>query len=63
MQCLVENSTIKGEIVLDPFIGSGTTALACIRSGRHYVGCEIDTKYYDIACKRIALENQQLRLF
>ena len=63
MQCLIENSTQKGELVLDPFIGSGTTALACIRSKRNYIGCEIDPKYYKVALKRIEQEKRILTLF
>lgn len=42
-----------GDVVLDPFIGSGTTALACIESGRHYIGFEISKDYVDIANMRI----------
>ena len=63
MQCLIENSTQEGELVLDPFIGSGTTALACIRSKRHYIGCEIDPKYYKVALDRIDKEQRTLTLF
>jgi len=39
--------------VLDPFMGSGTTGVACIRLGRRFVGIEIEHRYFDIACKRI----------
>jgi site-specific DNA-methyltransferase (adenine-specific) len=39
--------------VLDPFMGSGTTGVACAKLGRKFVGIEIDSKYFDIACKRI----------
>jgi site-specific DNA-methyltransferase (adenine-specific) len=49
--------------VLDPYIGSGTTAIACINMGRSYIGIEKDKTYYDIACKRIAEHGQQLTLF
>jgi len=42
-----------GEIVLDPFMGSGTTGVACINLGRKFVGIEIEPKYFDIACRRI----------
>lgn len=63
MQCLIENSTQQGELVLDPFMGSGTTALACIRSKRHYICCEIDPKYYKVALKRIDMEMRTLTLF
>lgn len=44
---------IKGETVLDPFMGSGATALACIQTGRRFIGCEIDPAYFDIAVERI----------
>ncbi len=40
-------------LVLDPFIGSGTTAIACLRTGRHFVGFELSEEYYLIARKRI----------
>lgn len=40
--------------MLDPFMGSGTTAVAAIRTGRHYIGFETDQGYHDIACRRIA---------
>lgn len=39
--------------VLDPFMGSGTTGVACIQTGRKFIGIEIDAKYFDIACKRM----------
>jgi len=38
---------------LDPFMGSGTTGVACVRLGRKFIGIEIEPKYFDIACKRI----------
>lgn len=63
MQCLIENSTQEGETVLDTFMGSATTALACIRSKRHYIGCEIDPKYYKVALDRIDNEQRQPTLF
>ena len=50
---LVINSSQEGDIVLDPFIGSGTTAVACKNLNRHYIGFEIDTDYYKIAQDRI----------
>ena len=62
-QCLIENSTKEGEIVFDPFMGSGTTALACIRSRRSYLGCEIDKNYYELIKSRVEQENQQLTIF
>ena len=49
--------------ILDPFMGSGTTAIACERLNRRWIGIEIEEKYCEIAAKRIEKENQQLRLF
>jgi len=43
----------KGDIVLDPFIGSGTTALACRELGIDFIGIEINEKYYKIACEKL----------
>ena len=53
MQILIENSSNKGELVLDPFMGIGATAIACIRTGRSFLGAEIDENYYKIATERI----------
>ena len=52
-------------VIADPpyFQGSGTTAVACIRTGRNYIGFELNKEYYDKACKRIKLEQTQLTLF
>ena len=45
-----------GQHVLDPFMGSGTTGVACVRLGRSFTGIEIEPKYFDIACRRISDE-------
>ena len=55
--------TFEGDVVLDPFIGSGTTALAAIQTNRHYVGYDIDQKYVDLANKRISDVIYQTKLF
>ena len=52
----------KGTI-LDPFLGSGTTAVACERLNRKWIGIEISEEYCEIAAKRIDAENRQLKLF
>ena len=44
---------IKGHTILDPFMGSGTTGVACVKLGRKFIGIEIEPKYFDIACRRI----------
>jgi site-specific DNA-methyltransferase (adenine-specific) len=54
MEYLVKLITLPGGLVLDPFLGSGTTALACKRLGRHYIGIEISREYCDIAERRLA---------
>lgn len=53
MELYIKNSSNQGDIVLDPFLGSGTTAVAAIRTGRRYIGFELDAKYFEIAQKRI----------
>jgi site-specific DNA-methyltransferase (adenine-specific) len=50
---LIQLYTYAGEIVLDPFMGSGQTALAALKAGRHYVGYEINAEYKTLADKRI----------
>ncbi|RLC37005.1 site-specific DNA-methyltransferase [candidate division Kazan bacterium] len=50
----IEMSSKEKDIVLDPFIGSGTTAVACRQLGRHYIGYEINKEYCEIAKQRLA---------
>lgn len=49
--------------VLDPFMGSGTTGVACMNLGRKFIGIEIEPKYFDIACERIENAQRQARMF
>lgn len=51
------------ETVFDPFMGSGTTGVACANLGKSFVGIEREKKYYDIACERIKAAQAQTRLF
>lgn len=51
---LMQLYTFEGDVVLDPFMGSGQTALAALKAGRHYVGYEISSAYRKLALKRIA---------
>ncbi len=51
------------EMVLDPFMGTGTTGVACANLGRKFTGIEIEEKYFDIACRRIEAAYKQPRLF
>ena len=50
--------------ILDPFMGSGTTGVACVNLGRKFIGIELDEKYFDIACRRIeqAVKKQECKL-
>ena len=50
---LLADFTNPGETILDPFMGSGTTLVACQRMGRHGIGIELDPDYFDIACRRV----------
>ena len=53
MKILIENSSQENELVLDPFVGVGATAIDCKDLNREYIGIELDEKYYNIACNRI----------
>ena len=53
IQTLVENSTREGDTVLDCFMGSGTTGVACVNTGRNFIGVELDEQYFKIAQDRI----------
>jgi DNA modification methylase len=53
MTWLVDLSSRYNELILDPFMGSGTTGVACVKLGRRFIGIEIDPGYFEIACQRI----------
>ncbi|TXH44901.1 MAG: site-specific DNA-methyltransferase [Desulfurellales bacterium] len=66
--CVMEASVSvfpKARTILDPYMGSGSTGLACIKTGRQFIGIELEKKYFDIACERIRkawkLERSKLR--
>jgi site-specific DNA-methyltransferase (adenine-specific) len=59
IQKFIEDTTDPGAVVLDTFMGSGTTAVACLRTGRNYIGFELDEKYHAIAMDRIAAAEKQ----
>ena len=63
MEFVVGNWCREQSTVLDPFMGRGTTGVACASLGRRFVGIEIEPKYFDIACKRIEIAYAQRRLF
>lgn len=59
---IVSDFTQPGEIICDPFTGSGTTGIACVRERRAFIGIERDQKWFDLACRRIADELKRPRL-
>lgn len=63
MNWSVARFSLKNEIVLDPFMGSGTTGVAAIQMGRKFIGIEREPKYFEIACKRIEQAVAQPQLF
>jgi site-specific DNA-methyltransferase (adenine-specific) len=63
MMELVALFSSKGETVVDPFLGSGTTLVACARQGRKGVGIEADPKHFDAACRRVEDAYRQPDMF
>lgn len=60
---VIEQWCKPDSLVLDPFMGSGTTGVACVKLGRRFIGIEIEPKYFDIACRRIEAAYKQPDLF
>jgi site-specific DNA-methyltransferase (adenine-specific)/modification methylase len=60
MKYLINGFTNPGDTILDPFMGSGTTGVACVQTGRNFIGIEIKPEYFEIAKKRI--EQAQLQM-
>jgi DNA modification methylase len=62
MEWCIELAANKPKSILDPFMGSGTTGVACANLGRSFIGIEREPKYFDIACRRIEDAQRQQRL-
>ena len=62
MRWIIERTTRMGDTILDPFMGSGTTGVACFQTGRNFIGIEIDPTYFAIAERRISEAQLQPRL-
>lgn len=60
---LVNKASLEGQTILDPFMGSGTTGVACAKLGRKFIGIELEPKYFDIACARIEKAYDQPDMF
>ena len=63
LRYLIRTYSNEGDTILDNCMGSGTTAVACIKEKRHFIGFELNKEYYDKACKRIDAAQRQLTLF
>lgn len=63
MTWLIDISTKRGDVVMDPFMGSGTTGAAATKTGRQFIGCEMDEAWFDVACRRIEASQRQHDLF
>lgn len=61
MSWLIMLGSDKGEVILDPFVGSGTTAIACVLTDREYIGMEIDKEYFEIAMRRLTHFKQKMK--
>lgn len=53
LEDLISELSNEGDVILDPFMGSGSTCVAAVKTNRRYIGYELDAEYYDIACKRL----------
>jgi site-specific DNA-methyltransferase (adenine-specific)/modification methylase len=60
MVALIDRFVPEGATVLDPFMGSGTTGVACVQTGRNFIGIEIEEDYFRMAERRIAEVQQAL---
>jgi len=63
MRWLVNRASLPGQVVLDPFMGSGTTGYAALQLQRGFIGIEINPAYFEYACRRLEVLTQQLHLF
>lgn len=58
LETYITNSSAENEVVFDPFMGSGSTGVACLNTGRRFIGMEIDQRYFNIALNRISEAEQ-----
>ena len=61
MKNYIENSSQPGQTVLDPFMGTGTTGVAAVMSGRKFIGIEISERWFDVACDRISRAHEEIK--
>lgn len=63
MMKLLTQFTSPGDLILDPFVGSGTTGIACWKTGRRFIGIEDNDRYFDLACERVSMAIDQGDIF
>ena len=63
LEWLLNKYTKEGDLILDPFMGSGTTAVACYKLKRRYIGFELDEEYFNLANERIDAVKAQISIF
>lgn len=63
MSLIIDKYTKETDLILDPFMGSGSTGIACAKGGRRFIGIEKDEKYFNIACERIESAYRRPGLF
>ena len=61
MEKFILNSTNEGDTVLDPFLGIGSCGVASVKNNRNFIGCEIDSKYFEIAKNRIENNGEYIK--
>jgi DNA modification methylase len=60
---LVNKASLEGETVIDPFMGSGTGGVSCVKLGRKFIGIEMSLKYFDLSCRRIEAAVREPTMF
>lgn len=63
ISCFVHDFTSPGEVIADPFMGSGTTGVAALQGGRRFIGIERESRHFDVSCRRIEQAYAQGQLF
>ena len=63
LEKIIRQSTRPGDLVFDPFMGSGSTGVACVRTGRRFIGIEIEKNYFELSARRISEARRRMDMF